>query len=80
MAIRAAFENTISAQEKDLQHKTLLLFAKEKVIVAKVKLCGKNGHNTTPFPLLWTLYHQWWNFASVNCWIQRIFSNSRILT
>ena len=31
--------------ENSLQHKSLLLFAGKKVIVAKVKLCGKDIGN-----------------------------------
>jgi hypothetical protein len=50
---------------EELQHKTLLPFTKEKVIVAKEKLCCKNAHSWAPFPVLRTLYHRRRNNASV---------------
>ena len=46
----AAFKKRLYAPEKELQHKSLLLFAVKKVIVAKVKLCGNrlNDHVGPP--------------------------------
>jgi hypothetical protein len=58
---------------KELQHKTLLPFTKEKVIVVKEKLCSKNDHFRAPFRLLWTLYHHRWNNARAKFWFPRIF-------
>ena len=48
MRFRAAFEKSVSGFLNWLQHKSLLLSLTKKVIVAKVKLCGKLLHKKPP--------------------------------